>query len=69
MYSLCNQASDLAVAVNGDAVTECAGMQLPTLILENMSTWHSYWMLLYNQFNNNVPNVDQVLKVQQLDLS
>jgi hypothetical protein len=54
VYSLCNQASDLAVAVNGDAVTECAGMQLPTLILENMSTWHSYWMLLYNQFNNNV---------------
>lgn len=44
----------MAVAVNGDAVTECAGMQLPTLILESMDQWHSYWMLLYNQFNNNI---------------
>lgn len=48
------QASDLGVAVNGDAVTECAGMQLPTVIYDKMDWWHSYWMLLYNQFNNNI---------------
>lgn len=47
-------ASDLAIAVNGDAVTECAGMQLPTVIFDKMDWWHSYWMLLYNQVNNNI---------------
>ena len=29
-------------------------MQLPTLILDTMDWWHTYWMLLYNQFNNNI---------------
>lgn len=42
------------MALNGDSVTECAGLQLPTLILDKMDGWHTYWMLLYNQFNNNL---------------
>jgi hypothetical protein len=29
-------------------------MQLPVLILDKMDGWHTYWMLLYNQFNNNL---------------
>ena len=29
-------------------------MQLPVLILDKMDAWHTYWMLLYNQFNNSL---------------
>jgi hypothetical protein len=29
-------------------------MQLPTLILDKMDAWHTYWMHLYNQFNNDL---------------
>lgn len=35
-------------------MTECAGMQLPTIIYDKMDVWHTYWMLLYNQFNNDI---------------
>jgi hypothetical protein len=29
-------------------------MQLPTVIYDKLSQWHTYWMLLYNQVNNNI---------------
>lgn len=47
-------ASDMGVAMNGDAVTEAAGMQLPVLIMDTMGKWESYWTLFYNSFNNDL---------------
>jgi hypothetical protein len=44
--------SDLGFAVNGDIVTECAAMQLPTVIINETSFFHSYFTLLYNSFSN-----------------
>ena len=44
----------MGIALNGEAISECAGMQLPTLILDKMDAYHTYYMLLYNNFNNNL---------------
>ena len=44
--------SDLGVAVNGQAVLECATMQLPTAILDYSSYVNHYFSQLYNSFKS-----------------
>jgi len=46
--------SDMGAVLNGDAVTECAALHLPTIILNNVSFFQAYFTLLYNSFNNNL---------------
>jgi len=45
-------ASDLSLAFDGEIVAENAAMQLPTIILNNMSHAQAYFTLLYNSFEN-----------------
>lgn len=40
--------------MNGEAVAECVGMQLPTIILDNLSRGDGYYAYLYNQYNNDI---------------
>ena len=47
-------ASDMGVVMDGDTVTEAAGMQLPVLIMDTMGWWESYYCLLYNSFLNDL---------------
>eukprot|EP01017_Pseudomicrothorax_dubius_P040117 TRINITY_DN6235_c0_g1_i1.p1 TRINITY_DN6235_c0_g1~~TRINITY_DN6235_c0_g1_i1.p1 ORF type:complete len:520 (-),score=148.07 TRINITY_DN6235_c0_g1_i1:513-2072(-) len=47
-------ASDIGIVPNGELVEECAAAQLPTMIIDNLSHIHSYYMLLYNSFNNDL---------------
>lgn len=41
-------ASDFGLLHNGDATVEAAAMQLPSLVVDNMSNLHAYWNNLYN---------------------
>jgi len=44
----------MGISVNSEVVSECAALQLPTLILEPMDPYTTYMMLLYNNFNNDL---------------
>lgn len=43
--------SDMGLAVNGDIVNECAAMQLPTVVVNEVGFFHAYFTLLYNSFS------------------
>jgi len=47
-------ASDFGACMEGEAIAECVGMQLPTIILDNLSWGDRYWSYLYNQYNNDI---------------
>lgn len=47
-------ASDLGACADGDAVLECAAMQLPTQILNHSGFFKSYLSLLYNVYENDI---------------
>jgi len=47
-------ASDLGIAANGETVSEAAALQLSTLILDKMDPWHTYMMLILNNWNNDL---------------
>lgn len=40
--------------MNGDAVSECAGLQLPILIMDAKGDWEAYYILLQNQFHSDI---------------
>lgn len=44
----------MGIAANGETVSEAAALQLSTLILDKADNWHTYMMLLYNNFNNDL---------------
>jgi lipid A disaccharide synthetase len=46
--------ADIGIAPNGEAVSECAAGQLPTMILDDIPGWKAYYTLLYNSFNNDL---------------
>lgn len=47
-------ASDMGAVMNGDSVNECAGMQLPVLVMNNQTKWDQYFVNLYNEFNTDL---------------
>lgn len=51
-------ASDLGACANGDAVLECAVMQLPIQILDHSHFVKSYISLLYNVYENDINILD-----------
>ena len=38
--------------MNGEAIGECVGMQLPVLVMDNLNWWDAYHTALYNEFNS-----------------
>ena len=44
----------MALAVNGQAVTECAIFQIPTVIADPLNYLQTYLTYLYNSFNNDL---------------
>jgi len=47
-------ASDLGACMLGESVSECVGMQLPVLVMDNLTKWDSYFTSLYNEFSSDV---------------
>lgn len=47
-------ASDLGACMLGESVSECMAMQLPVLVMDNLTKWDSYYTALYNEFSSDI---------------
>lgn len=47
-------AADIAIPVNGEVVSECAALQLPSVIISNMPFVWAYLTQMYNNFYSDI---------------
>lgn len=47
-------AADVGIPMNGELVSECAALQLPSVVISNMNFFYAYITQLYNNFYSDI---------------